>query len=355
MQLQTQANLCAYHTFGIAESCRYLVHVQSCQDIIDVYQHPQWRSLPKLMLGKGSNMLFTEPYQGVVMVNQLMGKTVTESGLAWHLHVAAGEDWPQLVEWSLAQGILGLENLALIPGCAGSAPIQNIGAYGVEFKDVCEYVDILHLDTLQAQRLSRDECQFAYRDSVFKHALYQKAIVTAVGLRLNKAWQAKAEYGPLKALQDQALQGETLSAQAIFATVCQIRREKLPDPSQPGQGNAGSFFKNPLIAMAHYQSLKQQFPDLVAYAADGGMKVAAGWLIDQCGLKGYTIGGARVHPNQALVIINAQQATADDVIQLAAHVRDVVWDTYQIRLEHEVRFIASRDETYLDQLVEIRQ
>ncbi len=345
MQSQSPANLSPYHTFGIEQYCQHLITVYSVQDIIQVHQQSEWQTLPKLMLGKGSNMLFTEPYQGVVMVNQLLGKSVTESEHAWHLHIASGEDWPSLVAWSLEQGMYGLENLALIPGCAGSAPIQNIGAYGVEFKDVCEYVDILHLDSFTTQRLNSHECQFGYRDSIFKHALYQKAIVIAVGLKLSKSWQPKAEYGPLKALPI-----ASLSAKNIYDTVCQTRMEKLPNPAE--QGNAGSFFKNPVISLAHYQQLKAAFPDLVAYPAAEGMKVAAGWLIDQCGLKGMSVGGAQVHAKQALVIVNAHQATANDVIQLAANVRDQVWQTYQIHLEHEVRFMASQQETQLDQLVE---
>ncbi|SDH74447.1 UDP-N-acetylmuramate dehydrogenase [Vibrio xiamenensis] len=347
MQSQSPANLSAYHTFGIEQTCQHLVTVHSVQDIIQAYQQPQWQALPKLMLGKGSNMLFTEPYQGVVMVNQLLGKSVTESEHAWHLHIAAGEDWPALVEWSLAEHMPGLENLALIPGCAGSAPIQNIGAYGVEFKDVCEYVDILHLDSLTTQRLSNQECQFGYRDSIFKHDLYQRAIVVAVGLRLSKSWQPKAEYGPLKALAEDAI-----TAQAIYDIVCQTRIDKLPNPNE--QGNAGSFFKNPVISLAHYQQLKAAFPELVAYPAQDGMKVAAGWLIDQCGLKGVSVGGAQVHPKQALVIVNANHASASDVVQLAAKVRDHVWQRYQIHLEHEVRFMANQQETYLDQLMERR-
>ncbi|YCA19218.1 UDP-N-acetylmuramate dehydrogenase [Vibrio sp. AK197] len=345
MQSQTQANLSAYHTFGIDQTCQHLVHVQSVQDIIDVYQHREWQTLPKLILGKGSNMLFTQPYQGVVLVNQLLGKTVTESTDAWHLHVQAGEDWPSLVAWSLEQGFSGLENLALIPGCAGSAPIQNIGAYGMEFKDVCEYVEFLDLTTFQTQRLTREQCLFGYRDSIFKHQLYQQVMITAVGIKLDKQWQPKAEYGPLKALPQRAL-----TANMIFDQVCSVRREKLPDPER--QGNAGSFFKNPVISEQQFQALKPRFPDIVGFSVEGGVKVAAGWLIDHCGLKGFKLGGAQIHPNQALVIVNVAKASANDVIQLAAKVRDTVWETYQIHLEHEVRFIGATDETYLDQLVE---
>lgn len=348
MQITANADLHPYHTFSISQQCDLLVEVNSTEEIKQVYQNPQWEHLPKLMLGKGSNMLFTEPYRGVVILNRIVGKQVTESATHWHLHISGGEDWPALVEWSVNHGYAGLENLALIPGCAGSAPIQNIGAYGVELKDVCEYVDFLCLDTFAIKRLANDECQFGYRDSIFKHELHGKAVIVAVGLKLAKQWQPQIEYGPLKSLEP-----NTPTAQDIFERVCQIRMEKLPDPNVTG--NAGSFFKNPVIPKSHFEALKQQFPDIVAYPAESGMKVAAGWLIDQCKLKGIRIGGAQVHPMQALVLVNKDNATASDVIQLAAKVRSEVLNRYQIELEHEVRFMGARQETNLQEILESQQ
>ncbi|MGR5270061.1 UDP-N-acetylmuramate dehydrogenase [Vibrio astriarenae] len=342
MQFKSHTSLAPYHTFGIEQTCQHLVEVSSVDELIELYQSPQWQDLPKLFVGKGSNMLFTEAYQGIVVINQLLGKQVTQTDDAFHLHIEGGEDWPSLVAWCVEQGYDGLENLALIPGCCGSAPIQNIGAYGVEFADVCEYVDILCLESFSIKRLTRDECLFGYRDSIFKHALYEKAIVVAVGLMLAKAWQANTQYGPLKAI------GEP-TAKAIFERVCQVRMEKLPDPAQ--SGNAGSFFKNPVISHEHYQTLVEQYPNMVAYPADSGMKVAAGWLIDQCGLKGQRQGGAQVHPNQALVIVNKDSASAEDVVVLAATVRDAVWQKYRIALEHEVRFMGAKQETRLERIV----
>lgn len=348
MQILTDADLSAYHTFSISQTCAYLVEISSVQELISVYQNPQWQDLPKLTLGKGSNMLFTQPYQGVVVVNRLQGKQVLESDQHWHLHVEAGEDWPSLVEWCVEQGYAGLENLALIPGCAGSAPIQNIGAYGIELKDVCEYVDILCLETFEIKRLTNQECRFGYRDSIFKHELYQKAIVVAIGLKLSKNWQPNIEYGPLKSFD-----AHTVSAQEIFERVCQVRMDKLPDPAVTG--NAGSFFKNPVIGEHHYTALKSKYPDLVAYPTDSGVKVAAGWLIDQCGLKGIAVNGAQVHPNQALVLVNRDNATANDIVELAALVRAQVKEKYGIELEHEVRFIGALAETNLSEILEQRQ
>lgn len=348
MQIMTDADLSAYHTFSISQTCAYLIEAESVHDLISIYQHAQWQTLPKLMLGKGSNMLFTQPFEGVVVINRLLGKSVSESDSHWHVHVNAGEDWPSLVEWSITQGYAGLENLALIPGCAGSAPIQNIGAYGVELKDVCEYVDILCLDTFDTKRLSAQECQFGYRDSIFKHDWYQKAVVIAIGLKLAKDWQPNIEYGPLKSFD-----AHSVTAREIFDRVCQIRMDKLPDPSVTG--NAGSFFKNPVISQSQYEQLKAQYPELVAYPTNDGVKVAAGWLIDQCGLKGTTVNGAQVHPNQALVLVNRDNASANDVVELAALVRSQVLEKYGIELEHEVRFIGEKAETNLTKILEQRQ
>lgn len=342
MQIQLNANLKPYHTFAIAQQCQVLVEVTSVDELLDVYHREEWQALPKLILGKGSDVLFTDYFAGVVVINRIGGIELTEDQHAHYLHVMGGEDWPTLVETCINHGWGGLENLALIPGCAGSAPIQNIGAYGVELKDVCTYVDYLDLDTLEIERLSAEQCLFGYRDSIFKHRLYQKAIVIAVGLKLSKQWQPRLEYGPLKTLD------AATTPRQVFELICQVRREKLPDPQLIG--NAGSFFKNPIISTEHYHRLVEQYPDVVAYANGKDYKIAAGWLIDQCGLKGYQIGNAQVHPQQALVLTNLGQATSDDVISLARYVVEQVKQRYQIALEHEVRFIGRDSETYLDQI-----
>ena len=345
MQILANADLSRFHTFSIEQTCQYLVEVKTVDDIKDVYQSSKWSGLPKLILGKGSNVLFTQPYQGVVVVNQLLGKSVTETDHHWHLHIAGGENWPDLVKWSVEKGYFGLENLALIPGCAGSAPIQNIGAYGVEFKNLCDYVEVLCLDTFTIKRLSAQQCQFSYRDSIFKHELYQRVIIVAIGIKLTKSWQANIEYGPL-----QSLATEGITAKQIFERVCQVRSEKLPDPVK--SGNAGSFFKNPIISEQHLNQLQQKYPDIIAYAVPEGVKIAAGWLIEQCQLKGINIGGAQVHQKQALVLVNKNNATSEDVVDLAAKVYTEVLKKYQIPLEHEVRFIGSQTETNLANLIE---
>ncbi len=343
MQIEKNACLKPFHTFALDINCDIMVIVESLDELIRVYQNPEWRNYNKLLLGKGSNVLFTQPFKGMVIINRITGIEVSESAQAWHLHVNGGEDWPELVSWSLQQGYSGLENLAMIPGCAGSAPIQNIGAYGVEFKDVCEYVEVLDLDTLEVSRLQAPQCQFGYRDSVFKQDLYQKAVVVAVGLKLSKQWTPVVSYGNLKAIPQ-----SELSPQRVYQEVCHTRTAKLPDPKEVG--NAGSFFKNPVISTRQYNALKQSFPDMAAYPAEEGMKVAAGWLIDQCGLKGVTVGGAMVHKKQALVLINADNALPGDIIRLAQKVTDTVFGRYRIMLEHEVRFLDSDGETCLERI-----
>ncbi|WP_165312472.1 UDP-N-acetylmuramate dehydrogenase [Vibrio ziniensis] len=343
LQIHHDANLAPYHTFGIEQVCHSLVNVETVDDLKDVYRSKELQTLPKLMLGKGSNILFTETYQGLVMVNRMLGIQHTQDEMFHYLHVEGGEDWPELVAWSISQNISGLENLALIPGCAGSAPIQNIGAYGLEFQDVCEYVDYLCLESLEVKRLTKEQCVFGYRNSIFKNELYGKAIVVAVGLKLTKDWQPNIHYGPLKEL------GDNCTARQIFERVSQIRTEKLPDPAVIG--NAGSFFKNPVVVEQHFEMLKAFFPDIVAYPVEEGMKLAAGWLIEHAGLKGKVHGGAQVHPNQALVLINKSNATAQDVVELAGIVRNKVLETYGVLLEHEVRFMGRDRETYLTTLM----
>ncbi|CAH8182083.1 UDP-N-acetylmuramate dehydrogenase [Vibrio aestuarianus] len=344
MQLHPNANLKDHHTFAIEQSCHFLVEIESVQDLIEVYQSPQWHNLPKLILGKGSNVLFTSEFQGVVLSNQIKGLQHTQDENYHYLHISGGEDWPSLVEWTVKQNIAGLENLALIPGCAGSAPIQNIGAYGVEFQDVCHYVDYLCLESFTVKRLTAQECLFGYRDSIFKHQLYGKAIVVAIGLILQKNWQPTLNYGPL-----QDLNAESCTLLDIYQCICATRQAKLPDPRI--LGNAGSFFKNPVISLSLWEVLLQRYPDIVSYPVNGGRKIAAGWLIDQCGLKGIRVGGAQVHPKQALVIVNSGDATAEDVIQLASEICKTVYSKYSIYLEHEVRFLDNKKETTLQQIM----
>ncbi len=344
MKVLSGHSLAPFHTFGIDRRASHIITVESISDIQSIWAIETYQNLPKLMVGKGSNLLFCDDFQGVVILNRIKGIEVTETDEAYHLHVGSGEDWHELVTWTLQNDMPGMENLALIPGCVGSAPIQNIGAYGVELKDLCEYVDILDLRSGEVKRLSADECQFGYRDSIFKHEYKDNITITAVGLYLPKTWHPKLSYGPLADLAN-----DNITATNIYDRVCQLRQSKLPDPKVCG--NAGSFFKNPVISNTLLNKLKEEYPTMPSYAAGvEASKLAAGWLIDQCGLKGKSIGGAQVNPLQALVLTNTGTATSDDVINLAQLVVDTVQDRFGVVLQHEVRFMGSTGEVSLAEI-----
>lgn len=338
-------DLSSFHTFHIAVRAHKIIEVFSLEQLQQAWQTATAEGLPVLLVGQGSNLLFLEDFNGVVIINRLLGIRHREDPFFHYLQVNGGENWHKLVEWSLEHGIYGLENLALIPGCAGSAPIQNIGAYGVEFKDVCEYVDVLNLATQERFRLTMQECQFGYRDSIFKHGYRQNYAVIAISLKLAKNWQPVLKYGSLTAFNA----AET-TAKMIFDEVCRVRRHKLPDPAE--FGNAGSFFKNPIISAQHFTTLCKLTENLPHFPQpDGTIKLAAGWLIEQCGLKGYQIGGAAVHLQQALVLINRNHADGKDVAALAKYVRQTVANRFGVYLQPEVRFIGTNGEIDSEQAI----
>ncbi len=295
---------------------------------------------PVLILGGGSNILFCENFNGLIIKVELSGIDIVETQEHFFLKVSAGENWHQLVLYAIEKNIPGLENLALIPGIVGAAPVQNIGAYGVEFAQICENVAIIDLLTGQSVTLSNEECEFSYRDSIFKTKKMANALITSVTLKLKKNWIPQNSYGPLKAL------GEGVTAKQIFAQVCQTRREKLPDINV--LGNAGSFFKNPIVSQEQLNNLLKSYPNVAHYPYQKGeFKLAAGWLIDHANLKGFQIGCAAVHQQHALVLINKGNATPIDVLNIAWHVRETIHNKFGVWLEHEVRFINKNGETNL--------
>jgi len=332
------SSLKSFNTFGIEACAKCIAPVESVDELIAAWTAAVSHEQPAIMLGEGSNVLFLDDFDGTVIVNRIKGIQIAEQPDAWLLHVGAGENWHQLVEKTLELGISGLENLALIPGCVGSSPIQNIGAYGVEIKQVCQYVDCIDLNTGKALRLTAEQCQFGYRDSIFKQPDYKHYAIVAVGLRLAKKWQPVLTYGPLAQLDP-----ATVTAKQVFDSVCAMRTSKLPDPKV--QGNAGSFFKNPVISAQQAQTLFIDYPNAPRYPqTDGQIKLAAGWLIDQCQLKGHRIGGAAVHRQQALVLINEDNASSADIVALAHYVRQQVGEKFNVWLEPEVRFIGNKHE-----------
>jgi len=327
-------NLTPFHTFGVPAFAKNIVEITDLATFQRQWADCHTKHEPVLFLGQGSNVLFLADFQGTVFINRLKGISQREDEHYHYLHVQGGENWHELVKFSLAQGIGGLENMALIPGCAGTAPVQNIGAYGVEFKDVCDYVDVLNLHTGEVFRLTALACEIGYRERVFKHQFAHGYFITAVGLKLAKQWQPKLGYGSLTQFE-----AATVTPMQIFEEVCHVRQSKLPDYKK--WGNAGSFFKNPTISAQLATNLLQEYTNMPHFPqADGSVKLAAGWLIDQCGLKGYQIGGAAVHENQALVIINKGNATGCDVLELAHHIRQSVARKFDVWLQPEVRFIG---------------
>ncbi|ACZ75102.1 UDP-N-acetylenolpyruvoylglucosamine reductase [Dickeya parazeae Ech586] len=331
-------SLQAFNSFSLSAFATDVVIVENATELLSEWQRARQRGLPTLILGEGSNILFLGDFHGIVLINRLKGIEADETESEWMLHVGAGENWHQLVEYTLAHQIAGLENLALIPGCVGSAPIQNIGAYGVDLKRVCTYVDVLNLNTGKVTRLNAQECRFGYRDSIFKHEYQNGFAIIAVGLCLSKNWKPILEYGELTRLDPM-----TVTSRDVFDAVCQMRRSKLPDPVV--MGNAGSFFKNPVVPSAIAECILKHYPNAPHYPQPAGdVKIAAGWLIDQCGLKGYQIGQAAVHDKQALVLVNKGGANSDELIALARYVRNQVAAKFDVWLEPEVRFIAAEGE-----------
>ncbi|MGX3012857.1 UDP-N-acetylmuramate dehydrogenase [Ursidibacter sp. B-7004-1] len=331
-------SLNSFHTFHLAAKATAIISVTNKSELIAEWQKADQANQPVLLLGQGSNVLFLEDFAGIVLINQLKGIEHREDADFHYLHIQGGENWHELVKWTLTKQIGGLENLALIPGCVGSAPIQNIGAYGVEFEKVCDFVEVVELRTGKTFTLTAQQCEFGYRESVFKHQYKDDYAIVSVGLKLAKNWQPVLSYGSLTSFEP-----NSVTPQQIFDEVCAVRSAKLPNPDE--FGNAGSFFKNPIISFAKFSQLQTAYPQIPYYPqADGSVKIPAGWLIDQCQLKGFQIGGASVHTQQALVLINKQNATGADVVLLAKTVRQKVREKFGVEIHPEVRFIGRTGE-----------
>jgi UDP-N-acetylmuramate dehydrogenase len=338
------------NTFGIVAKALTLVRVGSQADIAAVLQDPALRAAAKFVLGGGSNIVLTGDVKALVLKVEIMGRQlVSENAKAWIVEAGAGENWHDLVSWTLQMGYPGLENLALIPGTVGASPVQNIGAYGVELQDRFDSLDAVDLTTGQSFTLNAAQCAFGYRDSVFKHAskpdaaghpgfgLAGKALITRVRFALPKAWKAVLGYADIEKKRLQSSKNAP-SALQIYEWICEIRKAKLPDPKLIG--NAGSFFKNPTVSPEQCADIIQREPKIVHYQlADGSVKLAAGWLIDACGWRGKSIGNAGVYEKQALVLVNRGGAghpvTGGEVMTLAKAIQTSVYERFGLRLEPE--------------------
>lgn len=318
---------CLAHELQVITS---LAQLQAC--------FPRGDEASLLVLAGGSNVVLPEAWPGRVLQPALRGRQVREEKEAVLIQVGAGEPWPELVRWTLAQGWSGLENLSDIPGWAGAAPLQNIGAYGVELSDVLQEVQSVDRRDGRLRRWQRADCALSYRDSIFKGAARDTQVIAGITLRLPRRAQLRLDYGDLRAELDR-MAVSTVDAQAVATAVSRLRARKLPDPAL--LGNAGSFFKNPIVSQAQADALARQEPGLVAHACAGGQKLAAAWLIDRCGLRGQGNGKVACHRDQALVLVNLGAATAGDVLAWAGHVQDCVRQRFAVELEIEPRVYAS--------------
>lgn len=323
-----------YNTFGLAGRARWFAQLQDERELAEVQSFMQETRLPVHVLGGGSNILLRGDIDALVLHVATRGLRLVseEADGSVVLEAEAGELWHDMVVQSLQWGLAGLENLSLIPGTVGAAPVQNIGAYGVELRDICAGVTVWDWQKAQRRDFSLEECAFAYRDSRFKHEA-GRWLVLRVRFRLSRTANVRLEYGPIRQqLEQLGIQHPTPSD--VSQVVCAIRREKLPDPRI--LGNAGSFFKNPVVSPEQAVALRQRFPELVLYPqADGRVKLAAAWLIDQAGWKGFRIGDAGVHQQQALVLVNYGHATGAQILALAQRIQNDVAERFGVCLEIE--------------------
>lgn len=346
MSVEFNVPLQPFNTFGIVAKARALARIGHEDALRALLADPAWRDEPKFVLGGGSNLVLTGDVKPLVLKSELRGRRIVDDGPRhWRVEAEAGENWADFVRWTLAQGMAGLENLTDIPGTVGAAPVQNIGAYGVELQDHFDSLDAIDLVTGEALRLDAAQCGFGYRDSVFKHAapaagglgLAGRAFITRVRLRLPKAWRPMLGYADLE--KKIAETGDSTPAPSQIADwIAEIRRHKLPDWRV--LGNAGSFFKNPTVTPDQCEDIIAREPGIVHYKlADGRIKLAAAWLIDACGWKGKSVGHAAVYERQALVLVNrgrgADSATGGEVMTLARAIQTSVFERFGIRLEPE--------------------
>lgn len=340
LNIQSYVSLKPYNTFGIDASARYWVDISHEDDLQTLLNLTDFIDTPKLILGGGSNVLLCHNFDGLVVKISIQGiNLMREDDNHVYLTAGAGVNWHELVQFCVQQGYAGLENLSLIPGTVGAAPMQNIGAYGVELEQVFESLTAVHILTGEKRTFTHTDCAFGYRESIFKRDLKGQYIITSVTFQLDKQPVFHTRYGAIQeTLTEMGVSENDLSIKAISEAVIRIRRSKLPDPTQIG--NAGSFFKNSEIPKAQFDALQAQYPALPGYPlGDDVVKVPAGWLIEQAGWKGYRSGDAGVHAKQALVLVNYGKATGNEILQLAKQVQASVLDKFGVTISPEVNVI----------------
>lgn len=338
MIVQKDVQLKPYNTFGIEATAKYFVEVSSIEQLKEILQNPDYQPIKRLVLGGGSNMLLTKDFDGLVIKMSIKGMEVvkeTEENI-W-IKAGAGVVWHDLVMHCVDQNYAGIENLSLIPGTVGAAPMQNIGAYGIEIKEVFEELEALEIETGEIRTFDKATCNFGYRESIFKHEAKDKYIILNVTFKLSKNPTFHLEYGAIRdTLAEMGVL--ELGIRAISDAVIHIRQSKLPNPAEIG--NAGSFFKNPEIPNTQFEALKAQFPTIPSYPVNGTTtKVPAGWLIEQAGWKGQRFGNVGVHAKQALVLVNYGGGKGEEIKDLSQKIQASVKEKFGIQLSAEVNFI----------------
>jgi len=333
-------DLQAYNTFGVLARCKYFANVCNVQALQLFLRKQKHASLPMLLLGGGSNILFTQFYTGIVLHNAIKGivKVKENEEYVW-IKAFGGEQWHDLVQYCTKKGWGGIENLSLIPGSVGAAPVQNIGAYGVELKDVLHEVEAIELSSGEKHNFSNAACAFAYRNSIFKQALKGKYFITAIVLQLRKQAQYHIEYGAIKkVLATRQIAHKNLSPAIVSDVITHIREGKLPNPKI--LGNSGSFFKNPIVKNQAFKLLQAKYPNIPHYIVDGEhTKIPAAWLIEQCGYKGKRVGDAGTYKKHALVLVNYGNATGNDLWKFAQDIKGAVQKKFGITLQAEVNIV----------------
>ncbi|HHW09096.1 MAG TPA: UDP-N-acetylmuramate dehydrogenase [Firmicutes bacterium] len=337
LPFQYDFDLTDYNTFGFASIAERFVRLHQPAQVPALCRRCRKEKWPLLILGGGSNLVLADRIPGVVARMEIPGRQVVgEDGDIVKVKVAAGESWADTVEWALAENLFGMENLALIPGTVGAAPVQNIGAYGMEFQDTVGFVEVYDQLEERFTCLSKEECAFGYRDSLFKSGEPGRYIITAVEFHLSRKPRLRLGYASLEKECRELAGGREITPHHLYEAVCRLRRARLPETFT--YGNAGSFFKNPVVSVARFKELAAKYPQLVAFPDKDGYKLAAGWLIEQCGWKGRRWKQVGVYEKQALVLINCGGGHRAQIEELAAAIQKSVWEKFGVTLEPEPRF-----------------
>jgi len=337
MEILKDYDLTKLNTFGISARTSFFVELNEESELQELFLSPEFKNNQKLFLGGGSNILFTKNFDGVVILNKLKGiKMLKEDFENVLIKSMGGEVWHDLVMFVVNGGYWGIENLSLIPGTVGAAPIQNIGAYGVELKDILETVEAYEIETGQKKVFEKEECEFGYRDSIFKNKLKGRYLIIAITLKLSKIEKQNVSY---KVLQEYLKENkiEIKNSKDISDAIASIRKSKLPDPAI--MGNAGSFFKNIYIDNNKAEEIKSEYPDVPLFEDNGLIKISAAWLIEKCGWKGKRVGNVGMHEKQALVLVNYGGATGEEVKSFSEQIIDSVFSKFGLKLEREVNLI----------------